>query len=143
MGLKLSAALALILCGLVSACADLARWTRRYTYPQDFRYIERSQVRSAMGQLAYHVRELDEHLRSPVAEEQLQKDVLEHLDGMESATRALDTAGWPSNHPMIDMNLPKFRQDIQLARVAVERTPSNYLLAISLPGACVYCHGGR
>jgi hypothetical protein len=96
-----------------------------------------------MWQLARHVRELDQHLRSSTAGEQERKDILEHLDGMESATRTLDNAGWPSNHPMIDMNMPKFRQDIRLARDAVERTPPNYALAYSLPGACVYCHGGR
>ena len=143
MGWKFSSAIALILCGLVGGCADFARWMRRYTYPPDFRYIERDQLRSAMWQLAGHVRELDQHLRSSTASEQQQKDILEHLDGMESATRTLDTAGWPSNHPMIDMNMPKFRQDIRLARDAVERTPPNYALAHSLPGACVYCHVGR
>lgn len=143
MRLKFSSALGLILCGLVVGCADLARWTRQYTYPPDFRYIERAQLRSAMWQLARHVRELDQHLLSSTAGEQQRKDVLEHLDGMESATRALDSTGWPSNHPMIDMNMPRFRQDIRLARDAVDRTPSNYALARSLPGACVYCHGGR
>jgi hypothetical protein len=143
MRLQSSSAVALILCGLVAGCADFARWTRRYTYPPDFRYIERDQLRSAMWQLARHVRELDQHLRLSTAGEQQRKDVLEHLDGMESATRTLDNAGWPSNHPMIDMNMPKLRQDIRLARDAVERTPPNYALAYSLPGACVYCHGGR
>jgi hypothetical protein len=143
MRLQSSSAVALILCGLVGGCADFARWTRRYTYPPDFRYIERDQLRSAMWQLARHVRELDQHLRLSTAGEQQRKDVLEHLDGMENATRTLDNAGWPSNHPMIDMNMPKFRHDIRLARDAVERTPPNYALAYSLPGACVYCHGGR
>jgi len=140
---KSRSAIALILCGVATGCADFARWTRRYTYPPDFRYIERDQLRSAMGQLARHVRELDQHLRSSTADERQRKGVLEHLDGMESATRTLDNAGWPSNHPMIDMNMPKFRQDIRLAREAVERTPPNYALAYSLPGACLYCHGGR
>lgn len=93
MRLQSSSAIALILCGLVAGCADFARWTRRYTYPPDFRYIERDQLRSAMGQLARHVRELDQHLRSSTVGEQQRKDILEHLDGMESATRALDTAG--------------------------------------------------
>lgn len=143
MGWKISSAIALILCGLVAGCADFARWTRRYTYPPDFRYIEREQLRSSMGQLARHVRELDQHLRSSTVGEQQRKDILEHLDGMETATRNLDVAGWPTNHPLIEMNMPQFRRDIRLAREAAERTPPSYALAHSLTGACVYCHVGR
>jgi hypothetical protein len=61
---------------------------------------------------------------------------------MEAATRSLDTAGWPTNHPLIDMNMPKFRQDIRQAR-AVEHDPPNYAIVYSLTGACVYCHVSR
>jgi hypothetical protein len=133
----------LILAAQLIGCADSARWLRRYTYPPDFRYIEREQLRSAMWQLARHVRDLDQDIQSPSAPEQHRKDIIEHLDGMEAAARSLDTAGWPSNHPLIDMNMPKFRQDIRQARDAVERDPPNYAIAYSLTGACVYCHGGR
>jgi hypothetical protein len=143
MGWKTSSAVALILCGLIAGCADLARWTRQYTYPPDFRYIERDQLRSTMRQLAYHVRELDREIHSAAAGERQHKSILEHLDGMETATRNLDIAGWPTNHPLIEMNMPKFRRDIRLAREAAERIPPSYALAHSLTGACVYCHGER
>jgi hypothetical protein len=126
-----------------AGCADVARWVRPYTYPPEFRYIERDQLRSAMGQLARHVRELDEHIQAPSEPAQHRQDILEHLAGMDAAVGSLNVSGWPSNHPLIDMNLPKFQRDIRLARQAVERAPPNYTLAYSVTGACVYCHGRR
>jgi hypothetical protein len=128
---------------LATGCADVARWVRQYTYPPDFHYIERDQLRSAMWQLARHVRELDRELRASPGGEARPKEILLHLEGMEKATRSLDISGWPSNHPMVDMNIAKFRQDIQLARESAERTPPNYVFAQALPGACLYCHSGR
>lgn len=127
----------------MSGCADLARWMRKYTYPPDFRYIERHQLRSAMEQLALHVRGLDQALQAPAPGDQERQAILEHLHGMDKATLSLDTSGWPSNHPLVDINMPRFRQDIRRALDAVERTPPNYTFARALPGACVYCHGGR
>lgn len=143
MGFKFSVILFFACCAQIAGCSDLARWTRQYTYPPDFRYIERDQLRFAMWQLARHIRELEQQVRSPSLGESQRLEILEHLNGMESATRSLDNSGWPSNHPMVDMNMPKFRQDIRLAREAVERTQPNYTLAQALPAACVYCHGGR
>jgi hypothetical protein len=133
----------LIFCSPFVGCADWTRWTRQYTYPPDFRFIEREQLRSAMGQLALHIRELDQHMHAPSEGEQRRQDVLEHLIGMETAAQSLDTSGWPTNHPLIEMNMPKFRRDIRLAREAVERDPPNYVIAASLTGACVYCHSAR
>jgi len=133
----------LFLCTLFAACADWARWTRQYTYPPDFRYIERDQLRSAMGQLASHVRGLDQDLRAPSEGEPRRQDILQHLNGMDKVTQTLDTSGWPTNHPLIEMNMPKFRRDIRLAREAVEQNPPNYTIAASLTGACVYCHSAR
>jgi hypothetical protein len=127
----------------LGACADFARWLRQYTYPPDFRYIERDQLRTVMGQLAAHVREISQHIHSPADADQHRKDIIEHLTGMESAIQTLDKSGWPSNHPLIDKNLPRFRQDLRQARLAVERDPPNYLLTHEVVGACVYCHGAH
>ena len=127
----------------LSCCGDFSRRLRQYTYPPDFRYIERDQLRSTMWQLARQVHELDEHIRAPAEPDQHRKDILEHLTGMESAVKSLNAVGWPSNHPLIDMNLPKFERDIELARQAVERDPPNYTLTYALTGACVYCHVRR
>jgi len=127
----------------LSSCSEFSRWLRQYTYPPDFRYIEGDRLRSTMWQLARQVHELDEHIRAPAEPQHHRMDILEHLAGMETAVRNLNAVGWPSNHPLIDMNLPKFARDIELARQAVERDPPNYALTYALTGACVYCHVSR
>lgn len=132
-----------LLCFAIAGCADFARWVRQYTYPPDFRYIERDQLRAAMWQLAYHSRELNRVLVITETRQPDRAAIVTHLSGMEQAAARLDTTGWPSNHPLVDMNLPNFRRDIEFARKAVEREPPNYLLASHVGGACVYCHGPR
>lgn len=129
-------------CTLLLGCAGFARWLRQYTYPPDFRYIEREQLRSAMWQLAHHVRELDREIESAETQDR-RKEIVAHLAGMDAAVATLDSTGWPSNHPLVDMNLARFRRDIRLAREAAERDPPSLVLARSLTAACVYCHGGR
>ena len=132
-----------LLCFAIAGCADVARRVRQYTYPPEFRYIERDQLRSAMWQLAYHSRELNRVMGITEKQPPDRAEIVTHLQGMEQAAAGLDTSGWPSNHPLVDMNLPNFRRDIKLAREAVERDPPNYLLAGHVGGACVYCHGSR
>jgi hypothetical protein len=124
----------------VSACATFSGWLRRHTYPPEFRYITRDQLRSSMWQLALHVRELDRMMRAPENLEPHRASIVEHLRAMAQATDILDSTGWPSNHPLIDMNLATLRRDITLALRAVQGDPPNYVVAGSLTGACVYCH---
>ena len=137
-----SAFAALIALSLMG-CADFARWVRQYTYPPEFRYLERDQVRSAMRQLAFHSRELNRLLRASDGPQNQRREIALQLKAMEEAAGKLDQSGWPTNHPLIDMNLPSFLRDIKFAREAIEREPPNFLLVGSVTGACVYCHGGR
>ena len=116
---------------------------RRRTYPPDFRYLTREEVGSAMGELAYHTRELNRLMGGSENPLQRRSEIIENLQAMERAAGQLDQSGWPTNHPLIDMNLTKFLRDIRFARESVERDPPNFLLAGPLMGACVYCHGGR
>ena len=124
-------------------CADIARWVRQYTYPPEFRYVEREEVRSAMRELAFHSRQLNQLILSSEGPQASQSEIIAHLKAMDAAALKLDQSGWPSNHPLIDMNLPSFRRDLKFAREAIEREPPNFLLAGPVTGACVYCHGGR
>ena len=96
-----------------------------------------------MELLAYHVHRLDTQIHAAASQQSDQEAILTELRGMEMAAARLDRAGWPSNHPTIDMNLPKFRQDLRLAREAAEKMPPNYVLAHAVTGACVYCHAPR
>jgi hypothetical protein len=124
-------------------CADVARWLRQYTYPPEFRYIERDDVRSTMRELAFHSRELNQLIKTSDGSQAQRAEIIMHLRAMEQAAEKLDQSGWPTNHPLIDMNLPNFRRDLKFAREAIEREPPNFLLAGPVTGACIYCHGGR
>jgi len=124
-------------------CADFARWVRQYTYPPEFRYVERHEVRSTMRQLAFHSRELNQLIQSGDGLDQRRNEVLMHLRAMEEAAEKLDQPGWATNHPTIDRNLPSFRADLKFAREAIEREPPNYPFVGPVIGACVNCHGGR
>ena len=124
-------------------CADFARWVRQYTYPPEFRYLERDEVRSTMRQLAFHSRELNQLIQSGDVSDQRQNEILMHLRAVEEAAEKLDQSGWATNHPMIDRNLPSFRADLKFAREAIEREPPNFPFVGPVTGACVHCHGGR
>ena len=136
-------AFATLIAFLLSGCADFARQVRQYTYPPEFRYLEGDKVRSTMRQLAFHSRELNRLIQSDAEAQQRRDEVITHLKAMEAAAAKLDQSGWPTNHPLIDMNLPRFRRDLEFAREAIEREPPNYLLAGPVSGACIYCHGRR
>ena len=127
----------------VPGCADFAGWVRQYTYPPAFHYITDEQLRSTMWRLAFDSRELNRLMISSGTPESQRKEILNHLDGMERSAIEMNRTGWPSNHPLIDANRSNFLRDIKLAGDSIRRDPPNFLLASSVTGACVYCHGSR
>jgi hypothetical protein len=115
----------------VAGCGGFTRWMRGHTYPADFRYVTRAEIRSAMWELANHAAALDRALRAGGApDEAMRAEILRALDGLEEATRALGREGQRSN-PLIDANLDAFR------RGDAERTPPNYFFAGAVTGACM------
>lgn len=55
--------LATVIAVQLSGCSDAARWVRQFTYPPEFRYIERDEVRGIMRVLAAHGREVNQLMR--------------------------------------------------------------------------------
>jgi hypothetical protein len=135
--------LIIVLAVHLSGCSDLARWVRQYTYPPEFRYVERDEVRGTMRELARHARQVDHLMLVEDAPQEHRGEIIEHLRAMEQAAEKLDQSGWSTNHPKVEMNLPTFRRDLKFAREAIEREPPNYLLTATVTGACVLCHGSR
>jgi len=127
----------------ILGCADFAGRFRQYTYPPGFHYITTEQLRSTMWQLAYHSRELNRLMAVSATAESHRAEILAHLESMEQATIELNRTTWPTNHPLIDKNRSNFLRDIKVAEQAIRREPPNFLLASSVTGACIYCHGGR
>lgn len=124
------------------ACAGLPALVRRVTYPPDFRYIERSQLQSAMWRLAYDVRELDQLMRTPPPVDAARRDAtVQLLNDLLVATDALRGGGQPTNHPLLTQHVGRFRLDVSLALAGVQAEPPSYYLVGTVTGACLGCHG--
>jgi hypothetical protein len=137
-----AAVVAFILIG--SGCTDLTARMRRYTYPPNFTYITEEQLRSTMWRLAEQIRWLDAVLRDDSrVEPDRQQTVLDLLDEIDAMASEIDGSGVGTNHPLLDAHLPRFRDDLALARSAAASDPPYYALAGEVAGACVYCHESR
>ena len=133
----------LVLLGLLLlACRDPGPRLREHTYPPSFEYIEQSRLQSAMWELAWEVRNLDHALRDPARDPAAQQQqVAEILSRVEAAVAGIATPGRVTQHPLLNRNLPRFREQVRRARADAERTPPNYFTATTLVGSCSACHG--
>ena len=132
---------ALVSSALLVGCADLPKYLRRHTYPPDFKYIERHDVRSAMWQLARDVAALDKLMRqSGPVDVARRAEARRLLMAMTDATTELRTDGRPSNHPVIGEHVEAFRGDLAWALAGVDAEPPSYYLVGSVSGAYLTCH---
>jgi hypothetical protein len=133
----------LVLVLFVSAlgCADPTPRLREHTYPPRFEYVERSRLKSAMWELAWEMQRLEHTLREPSADSALQQQqVVEILARVQEAVGGIATPGSVTQHPLLNQNLPRFREMVLRARSGAERTPPNYYPAAALSGTCAACH---
>jgi hypothetical protein len=135
----------LLILALVAAaisCADPVPRLREHTYPPSFEYIDRSNLKSAMWQLAVDIQRLDRTLREPASDPaQQQQVVVEILTEVQEAAGSIATPGRVTQHPLLNQNLPRFRELVRRARDDARRTPPNYFSATALSGSCSACHG--
>lgn len=125
----------------LAACTEVPALLRRHTYPPDFKYIDRTQLRSAMWQLADDVSALDGVMRAPGPIDAARRaDVERLLTAMLVATSALQSQGRPTNHPLMSDHVEGFRRDVTQALAAVRADPPNYYLVGTVSGTCLTCH---
>ncbi len=127
---------------LLSACNPHMRAEiRKHTYPPEFTFITDKQLKSAMWQLAEHVKKLDEViLTTNGATAQERREIIQILSKMEEISMTLGREGWPGSHSTVSRNIMKFRTDLVSARRAIEIDPPSYYLAGTVYGACAHCH---
>jgi mono/diheme cytochrome c family protein len=126
-----------------SACADPWPRLREHTYPPSFEYIDPSRLQSAMWELAFEVQRLDRSLQHPADDPaDQQRHVAEILSRMDGAVDRLSTPGRVTQHPLLNRNLPRFREQVRRARADAALDPPNYFAATMLLGSCAACHGG-
>ncbi len=125
---------------ILSGCAQI----RKATYPQDFVYLDRKQVRSEMAMLSLYLRQIDEILAdnttvSSVQQEQLVK-ILVKID--DTAYR-LGAGNVETSHLIIDAHIDQFKNDVNVALRDASADPPNYFALGRLAGSCVACHQYR
>ena len=116
---------------------------RSVTYPPDFHYITRQEIQTTMGSLAVEVDELETLMwqeGGPLPENQ--GEVVAILTRMQQLASDLKRRAH-SNHPRIDRDGPRLRQDIERALAAARIRPPNYYQAGLVSGACTSCHEPR
>jgi len=126
---------------VLPGCAEQAAELRKHSYPPDFQYITRDQLKQTMWQLAALTHQLDEMASQPEYLPAQRMELIQLLTQLERTADDLKHEGVPTNHPMLNANLDRFRDDIQAARQDVSREPPSYRRVTRLSGACFYCHG--
>lgn len=125
----------------LGGCADPAATVRKVTYPPDFKYITRDELRSAMGMLARDLRRLDDALLVAGAGGRIdQQQVKRILADIDRTAGQLDAASVGSNHPFLRDQMGQFLSDVELAQAAASLDPPRYYAAGKLAGGCTNCH---
>lgn len=130
---------ALICAGVVFGCAQI----RKVTYPQDYVYLEKEQLRSKMALLSFYLRQLNEiQSDSLVVSNDRQQRILKLLHKIEDLTAEFGS-GVTTNHLVIDDHIDEFKIDVHTAIRNARANPPNYFALGKLTGSCVGCHKYR
>ena len=125
----------------LSGCADSASTLRNFTYPSDFKYVSRVELRTTMGVLAHNLNRLNNTLAIDDPTQAIeQQQVQQILSDIENAAQQLDARSVGSNHPFLQDQMGRFVDDILQARIAASLNPPNYYYAGRIAGGCVNCH---
>jgi len=138
--IKLRLVLIALLCaGVVFGCAQI----RKVTYPGDYVYLDRKQLRSKMALLSFYMRQLDEvMLDDSIVGSDQQKRILDLLNKTYNVTAELG-GGITTNHLVIDEHIDQFKIDVTSAIRDARADPPNYFALGRLTGSCVGCHQYR
>ena len=131
--------IALLCVTVVFGCAQI----RKVTYPNDYVYLERKQLRSKMALLSFYMRQLDEVLLdySIVGDDQQQR-ILYLLNKVIDLTADFG-GGVTTNHLAIDEHIDEFKIDVNTAIHDARANPPNYFAVGRLAGSCTSCHKYR
>lgn len=131
--------IALLCVAVVVGCAQV----RKVTYPNDYVYLERKQLRSKMALLSFYMRQIDEVLLdySIVSGDQQQR-ILYLLNKVNDLTAELG-GGVTTNHLVIDDHIDQFKIDVNSAIRDARANPPNYFALGRMAGSCAGCHKYR
>lgn len=130
----LSALLAAI---LLTGCAEV----RMATYPPDFVYLDRKQVRGQMALMSLYLREIDEILADNLAiNSEQQAQIVKLLNRIDASAGLLGAGNVTTSHLLIDDHIDDFQADVRLALRDASSDPPSYYAVGRLSGSCTACH---
>lgn len=130
---------------LLSCTSEFASSVRKVTYPHDFKYIERSELRVDMHKLTLQMEILDYALIKPTVQTQDEIEAQRHqvlvaLTNMGIIAAQLKAGNSGANHPFMDDYMQNLVGKIDEARTAASLAQPRYYFAGKVSGACVNCH---
>lgn len=143
--LNLNRWLIFVLVLTLSGCSGMYSSMRKVTYPQDFKYLEKADLRSDMGKMAIQVSLLDSALAktmvSDAGEPELVRDeILSALNNISRIASPLQSGSAGSSHPFMEDFMGDFVSEVDKARVAASLAEPRYYFAGKVAGACASCH---
>ena len=131
--------IAVLAASVAFGCAQI----RKVTYPRDYVYLERKELRSKMALLGLYIRHLDDALVDTSADsDEQQQRIVDLLDKMAALTAEFGS-GITTNHLVIDDHIDEFKSDVNTAIYDARAEPPNYAAAGRLIGSCLGCHKFR
>lgn len=136
-----------VVLGLVAVvgCSSLYSSVREVTYPPDFKYIERDQLKTGMAEMALQISILDGALQHSLAyegegDEALREEVLSALAEIDRVASQLQAGSGGANHPYMEDHMRSFISSVDKARSAASLAEPRYYFAGKVAGACASCH---
>jgi hypothetical protein len=125
---------------LLAGCAQV----RQVTYPPDFVYLDKKQVRGQMALMSLYMREIDDILvdNYTVNSEQ-QAQIIRLLNQILVSVDRLGAGNVQTSHLLIDDHIDDFRTDVKVALNDASSDPPNYYALGLLYGSCNACHQYR
>jgi hypothetical protein len=132
----------LILLPFIIGCsANVLENVRKVTYPPDFNYLSDAKIRGTMQQFAWYTELLDRQFEksAKLTDEDIDS-AISILSKMEDLSYQLGTETLTSNHDLISGNIDQFRNNLVLARKALQQSPPNTYPAGRVSAYCLQCH---
>jgi len=134
------AAFKVLLVAIIAVSILSCSQIRKLTYPEDFTYLEKEQVKTLMKQMGDSVGRLGQLVANDAKSETKQQQVLTELSTIESITARLSGGHEQTNQIFIRDHIEQFISDVGTAKLYVKTTPPDYSKAKKITNSCQECH---
>ena len=132
--------LAIVVVASIAGCAQI----RKLTYPEDFVYLEKKEVKALMRRMADGIVRLEQLvIEAPSSDATRQQNVIAELSSLESIATRLSGGHKQTNQFVISDHIETFISDVGIAKMFARNSPPNYGKAKEITNSCQACHQFR